>query len=345
MLDLRLAIFSSAAVTLALAAGAVEPRRPGQDAFLTKAVFAEGRLWMRSDAGIVFSVAEGELQRREESLPGAVLDLCTKNGKLVVLTSEADAWTLRSREGADWIAETSIDAERRFGTLHCTAHDVTVVTQNRVFLIRDDRTRAVVLSRPLPGALVSSLYIEGDRLFVGLNRGEFGGGLVRVDLRTGLVTAVERRTNGLCGGPLNSACDPVHGIAAEPWKPGCVVAAIGLIHMRSHGRLVEICDNDVRTLVSRRYKTGTSEGREERNDIGTVAFFGLARSDGVLVAAGIDGVYRVSAQGFESKPLPPFKDVGGIKVSFDVPGVVLVLTDVNARHSLSGSVPLIVSRD
>jgi len=61
-------------VTLALAAGAVEPRRPGQDSFLTRAVFAEGRLWMRSDAGIVFSVAQGELQRRVESLPGAVLE-------------------------------------------------------------------------------------------------------------------------------------------------------------------------------------------------------------------------------------------------------------------------------
>jgi len=32
-------------------------------------------------------------------------------------------------------------------------------------------------------------------------------------------------------------------------------------------------------------------------------------------------------------------------VSFEAPGVVLVLTDVNARKSLSGSVPLIVSRD
>src|SRR5947209_4298193 len=61
---------------------------------------------MRSDAGIVFSVAQDELQRREESLPGAVLDLCARNGQLVVLTSANGAWTLRRREGNDWIAET-----------------------------------------------------------------------------------------------------------------------------------------------------------------------------------------------------------------------------------------------
>ncbi len=344
MLDLRVAVFSSA-VTLALAAGAVEPRRPGQDSFLTRAVFAEGRLWMRSDAGIVFSVAQGELQRREESLPGAVLDLCARNGQLVVLTSAKGAWTLRRREGNDWIAETSIDAGGGFGTLHCTVHDVTVVTPNRVFLIRDGRTKAVMLSRPLPGALASSLHVEGDRLFVGLNRGEFGGGLLRVDLRTGRVAAVDRKANELCGGPLNSDCDPVHGVAAEPWKPGCVVAAIGLVHMMSHGRLVEICGDDVRTLLSRPYKTGTSGGRIGRDDFVTVAFFGVARSGAELLAAGVDGLYRVSAQGAEREPLPAFKDVGGIKVSFEAPGVVLVLTEVNARKSLSGSVPLVVSRD
>jgi hypothetical protein len=52
-----------------------------------------------------------------------------------------------------------------------------------------------------------------------------------------------------------------------------------------------------------------------------------------------------------AEPVPPrdrcqsIVEVGGIKVTFEVPGVVLVLTDVNARKSMSGSVPLIVSRD
>jgi|SRR5712664_1613330 len=180
MLDRRIAVFSCA-VTLALAAAAVEPRRPGQDSFLTRAIFAEGRLWMRSDAGIVFSVAQGELQHREESLPGAVLDLCVRNGRLVALTSAGDAWTLRRREGSDWTAETSIDAGGGSGALHCTDHDITAVTRNKVFLIRDGRTKAVMLSRPLPGVLASSLHVEGDQLFVGLNRGEFGGGLLRAN--------------------------------------------------------------------------------------------------------------------------------------------------------------------
>ena len=57
-------------------------------------------------------------------------------------------------------------------------------------------------------------------------------------------------------------------------------------------------------------------GRTARDD--TVAFFGLARSGAVLLAAGIDGVYRVSAQSLEREPLPRFTDIGGIKVSFEI---------------------------
>lgn len=334
----------SSAVALVLAALPVEPRRPGQDSFLTRAIFAEGRVWMRSDAGRVFSVSQGEPRRREESPPGIALDLCARNGKVVVLTSAGDSWTLRRRDANEWVAETSFDAEDGFVALHCAPHAVTVVTPKRVFIVRDGKTSSVALSRPLPRSLVSNLHIEGDQLFVGVNRGEFGGGLFRGDLKTGRVALIDRRTGELCGGPLNADCDPVHGVASEPWRPGCVVAAIGLVHFISHGRLIEICGEDVRTLVSRPYRTATPGATGDRENIVTVAFFGVVRSGDVVLAAGIDGLYRVSAQSVEREPLPQFKDVGGIKVSFEVPGIVLVLTDVNRRISLSGSVPLIVLR-
>jgi len=51
---------------------------------------------------------------------------------------------------------------------------------------------------------------SGKSIYVGVNRGEWGGGLQRVDVQTGVVTNVERRdTKDLRGGPLTSDCDPV----------------------------------------------------------------------------------------------------------------------------------------
>ncbi|CCD95126.1 hypothetical protein BRAO375_40014 [Bradyrhizobium sp. ORS 375] len=42
--------------------------------------------------------------------------------------------------------------------------------------------------------------------------------------------------------------------------------------------------------------------------------------------------------------MPHFKDIGVTAVSFDIPGLALVLTSANQRFSLSGNTPLLVSR-
>ncbi len=340
-----LSAMASSVVALAVTVTSVEPRRPGQDSSLTRAVFAEGRVWMRSDAGIVFSVSQGEAQRREEELPGIALDLCARRGQLLALTSAGSSWTVQRRDGNRWVPEALLDAADAFIAMNCTPDAVTVATANQVFVLRDGKTSAIVLSRPLPGGLTSSLHLEGDQLFAGINRGEFGGGLLRADLKTGRVTVIDRRSSELCGGSLDADCDPVQGVTSEPWKPGCVIAAIGLVHFIPHGRLVEICGDDVQMLLSRPYSAGNAGATDPRKGVSTVAFFGIARAGDAVLAAGNDGLYRVSGKRVDREPLPKFTDVGGIKVSFDVPGFVLVLTDVNRRKSLSGSVPLLVPRD
>ena len=300
---------------------------------------------MRSDAGIVFSVSQGEAQRREEVLPEPALDLCASKGQLLALTSAGRSWTISRRNDAKWVPEASLSPTDALVGMTCAADAVAVVTTTQVFVIRSGKTDELVLSRSLPRGLTSSLHVEGDQLFVGINRGEWGGGLLRADLNTGRVEAIDRRTGELCGGPLNADCDPVQGVSSEPWNPGCVVAAVGLVHFIPTGRLVEICGDDVQTLLSREFKLKDLPAAKERKNIATVAFFGVAQAGDTLLAVGVDGVYRLSGKRVQQQPFPEFHDVGGIKVSFEIPGFVLVLTDVNRRASVSGSVPLLVPRD
>src|SRR5258708_5558628 len=48
-----------------------------------------------------------------------------------------------------------------------------------------------------------------DRVFLGVNEGEWGGGLWHINRNTGGVAAVERyATRTPRGGPLNTACQP-----------------------------------------------------------------------------------------------------------------------------------------
>jgi hypothetical protein len=291
----------------ALLAGAtattpVEPARPGQDSSITRAVFADQRLWMRSDSGAVFSVAPAETARRNETLPEPSLDICVKDGHIAALTQGKGRWTLRRRTGDEWLAELSFEASSHFVALDCRS-GVTVITTQVVLVPRDGSVQRLRLGSPLPRGLTANVHVEGDDLFVGTNRGEFGGGLVRANLRTGAVEPIDRPSGDLCGGTLNAKCDPVNGVAALPGKAGCVVAAVGLVHLLSHGSLVEVCGEEVRTLLSQKL-AGTAGDS-------TVAFFGVTATKDAVVAAGVDGLYRVSDGGVERVPLPAFQDVGG----------------------------------
>jgi hypothetical protein len=69
-----------------------------------------------------------------------------------------------------------------------------------------------------------------------------------------------------------------------------------------------------------------------------------------VLAVGLDGLYRLSEDGAALlTPLPKFENVGNIRgnirVSFAIPDVVLLLTEANERHSISGSVPMLVPRN
>jgi len=87
---------------------------------------------------------------------------------------------------------------------------------------------------------------DGRTLFAGFNKGEWGGGMVAIDLASGRVSPVEARKSAeLCAGPLNGGCDPVTGVVPDPDHPQCVLASIGLSHMLMQGRIIRACPGRV----------------------------------------------------------------------------------------------------
>jgi hypothetical protein len=331
---------------------AVQPRRPGQESFLMRAVFTDGRLWLLSDAGQLSSITEGKNVRIEESLPEPVLDLCLQGGHPVVITCKRDNctnWTLRRWVSGKWSVEATIKRRRdALVALGCAAEELILLTTRR--LIDPDQVKKsdVVLSEKLDMGMVASVHVTSDQVFVGINAGEWGGGLRRIDRYSGKVELIELNVTGtLCGGPLNTACDPVNGIAAEPWNPDCIAVAVGLVHFAPRGRIVEVCGNQVRRLYFKPYgkQPPGPLGEEDDEPFRTVAFFGLTRAGDALWAVGLDGIYRIEAGGAtRSIPLPAFEAIGDIRVSFAIPQFVLVLTNINQRRSISGSVPTLVAR-
>lgn len=338
-------------------ASAQEPARPGQEAFIKRAVFAQQRLWLLSDSGALSSIVDQGDERIVEHLPEPALDLCVQNGDPLIVTGQQDrgkGWTLRRWHAGEWQQELTVSRSRDILlALSCSAPQTTLLTSKRLIDVVAGVPKSTLLLGFAIGGAIASVHNLGDQFFVGFNGGEWGGGLTRIDRRRGTIRRIESdyASEIPCSGPLNASCDPVNGIAAAPWNSRCVVVAIGLVHFLSHGRIAEVCGDTVKRLYFMPLKIDDRMGpdpgvtRGEGEPFSTVAFFGIERVGDALWAVGIDGLYRITQSGLgERVPLPEFKNADGVYVSFDGPGLVLVGTEVNRRRSVSGTVPMLVPR-
>ena len=207
------------------------------------------------------------------------------------------------------------------------------------------------ISKQLESGDATTLILgNGDIAFVGLNIGEWGGGLVRIDLANGLVRRIESRGPDLCDGPLNSDCDPVTGIVLDPDDDRCVLASVGLSHFLMHGRILRVCDEVVSVelsltverpsqTVERSLRDAATGSSQEPMD--TEAFFALIRThDGSIWAISPFAAYRKEGTSWSRHSLPKLEQRGSLYVSEKLPGIILLSSWRNARNSLSGPTPM-----
>jgi hypothetical protein len=326
-----------------------EPIRLNPNSDIKRAIFVSGALWLVTDQGALSVVTEATGARQRINLPGKVLDICLFQGAPLIATANSGQdWTLQHFRDGGWadIGHVPGQGDALMG-MACDSATPILLTDHRRISVAPGGVRAVRLAQPLRPGVISTLLMRGTDIFVGIDAGEWGGGLIRIDTAGHMLPIERNESGGLCGGPLNAACDPVNGIAPLPSRPECLVAAIGLTHLMSHGRLTGICGATVKRLYFVPYTTGeprdTDRGRDEPFE--TVPFYGLAQGKDGIWAVAQDGLYRLNRSGkIRFVPFPRFQNYGGVSASFANPEIVLVRTSINGRVSLSGSVPMIIPR-
>ncbi|RDD81529.1 hypothetical protein DVJ77_10130 [Dyella tabacisoli] len=234
-----------------------------------------------------------------------------------------------------------------------------VCADDAVYLVTDKHVVTLdvaghVRSKPLlgepPHGPVSSSYADQASVYVGINAGEWGGGLFRIDVASGQSIHIDLGgKEQSCQKAKNPVCGPVTGIAAMPGKPGCIAVSVGLVHFMTSGGIAELCGD----YASRFYVQGFTSSlwaslakrQSEKGSLETVAFFGVVADNDKLLGVAVGHVYAFDGHGKATEnELPSMKLVGGIRVSFSHAGLVFVMTDINQRRSVSGPVPMIVTR-
>lgn len=328
-----------------------EPNREiGIPTFIIDAEYFDDALWILD--------ADGNLTRinASDKIPNAIttsrklVDICVANGEFFAISVGEDE---QQSVKAEILRNSHLVPFRTF-QLHnemlleanCQNQKLRLITTKRLITFNRYRTVSVDLSRALRRGLRAS-YLQDEYLYIGANRGEWGGGLERINIETGEIAKIENETGYPCVGLLVSGCDPVNGITHSNRREGCIVVAVGLIHMFSKGRLVEVCGTQISEYYSRTYSN--SEIGIERNpneSSGTsTSFFGVVNNGTEIIAVGVDGIYKINPRGSVSiTNHPEFVNYNGVYANFDDPNYVLVLTTINQSHSMSGATPLLVLR-
>ena len=191
------------------------------------------------------------------------------------------------------------------------------------------RRASISESEPLSpfrfGVPATAMSSDGRDLYLGYNRGEWGGELARLDLTTG------RKIRVVDGN--------ITALIPDPGHAGCVIASEGVVHMiMAQGSVARVCRTGSEAIYSRALTKEESEFPNNKEPIWALA----PDTKGGFWAAGFSLHHFLADGQREDRPGPAYSDQQGVMISRVISGLTLVLTDSNRRFQVSGNTPLII---
>lgn len=328
--SLFLLLLSAVGLALLVAAmakpyGPLHPRAYARDPQFApvkeRIAFGDGRVWLMASSGELWSLSERDGIAAREPDSQQVLALCSSNDAPFALTAaheRRDRMTVRTRHGGVWSDVFTIGADDDdVGSLHCDDERLILLTADRYVSLEGMGRREIALREPFPAAAVSATLRTGDYLYAGFDIGEWGGGLKRIDLRSGKVETIHSNADGstFCARPLGTNCTNVLALSSIPWKPDCVAAAVDEGHGLTEGRILQVCGTAVSTLFKRDCPPKAPLPDGSYGCAETV--LGLMARDGKLIALSAEGLTEISADGAAVRvPAPPLQDRGHLRAAF-----------------------------
>jgi hypothetical protein len=303
-----------------------------------RAVWAHDRLWFLAGGGRLLSLREDEGAPVLEPLNDSVLELTVHERTLHAIAtvgSSGRGWSVLRRvdSGFESVAEISIADDGLVG-LASSPTGIVLVTTRRLLDIGGGKVQETWLSKELLACTsVATLFVNAKYLYVGIDVGEWGGGLLRVDRATGQVDPIDREDpeDPSCT-LLNPDLYSITAIVPLPWDSDALAISSGSFE----GDVFLVRGSRVRRFSRLRPAEQSSE----------CPALGMASSASTLWALGLCGIHRIDPGGCATLvPPPPMRNYRGLEASFAIPGLVVIARNDPDRPSWPfGSCPLLVSR-
>ncbi len=320
---------------------------PGFDLVPVQALRYKGELYVVLDSHTLLSF-DASLHSTRVHLPGVrvVAILRARSGALWALDDAPAVWT---GDGSSWTnayqAPPLPPGDAALALAERSSRPVIMTRTSAITFNEHNAPSRKQLDMHLPKSLQSECAItEAGFAYIGVNFGEFGGGLIRIDLATGRVGSADHEAGeGGCSGTMNPTCHPVTAVLVDDSAPDCVWAAIGIRHMGfEHGGVVRVCDG--------RHFIVDFEKPAEVDFYGhkfptTEPVMGLARARAGFVASTPYAAYVVDEGAARRLEWGQPREVCGLSLFAPTPEVLGVLTRINNRLSVSGLMPLVATEE
>ncbi|MBU1383438.1 MAG: hypothetical protein KKG14_02625 [Alphaproteobacteria bacterium] len=279
-------------------------------------------IWLLGESGQVvrFDRRSGE----RLVLAGSVADILPEGNRLWALASnEAQGETLRDLRAEEPTPLEVNAIGEAIGLFPAGAARPGILTTRTVLLpsAEGDWTRTR-LAAVLDGANVTTSDGAGG-VYIGLNRGEWGGGLRRVDATTGSIAFVTEPSEELCGGLINPECDPVVGAFPDPDHQGCILTGVGLAHLFSRkGAILRVCGSEITPVFSA--PIPQSEG--EFPTPGDWPLYSLVQTRDGWIAISDERYFQMRAGEVVEYPVPSLRDWSGLRLGEASDGALFVMS-------------------
>lgn len=232
-----------------------------------------------------------------------VAEICADGTELRFLQAgPMGVWSLKSSSSQSPLISISKEDGQPLA-LVCSSHQSVIVTDKVIAVHEFSANKITPLSAPLYAGKYTAA-IEGRNLLVGIDAGEWGGGLRKIDIDNGSVAEINDNHPDPCKALVNSLCRTVTSIIKDANNASCFVVASGLEHKYTSGRLVKLCENEFSILIELR-----------RDRLNSVPFYHLIYASGKLHASSDKGVYTIQNEHASFEPFKNSVNIGKYNVS------------------------------
>lgn len=320
---------------------------------IAEGVHWEGEIWLRGAGGLIsLDLANGT---QTVHFKAGVLDITKAHHALWVLKLASDGSnkvTVYSRSDRMFQVFPVLQAENdeQPVALLVSSNRPVILTRNAAFKLQTETGfwQRTPLSQRLNWSQLSIASPNAnDDIYIASNRGEWGGGLQKLAVETGEVTSIEEvvyfSRGRLSDDQLTDVVFPATGVIPDPANDVCVLVSVGLSHMLlQRGHVLRVCGEHRIFVFRRNFEIQLGDATMPADE----PLYGLAKGNGSdFWAIGTQHMFRFHALGVETRQLGECELLHGVCLSRDLPGVVIVRTDINWSMSLSGFTPLLISTE